>query len=222
MNKFKDICYRFWGWLRSIRPQSGIAILCCALVLARFLWPDLKFDYLSVYLILVAMLCILVPDLARLISRIKKIKFGDKEIELSETLDRMTHEAENIEGRVSKSETEEFNRSEEPPAHVMQYVRDPWGGLIALAADIERKVQQLLTAENLIDGNRYVPPLRGIEMLAKEDRVVQGLPILMQEFWKVRNQVVHGADIQVTTRDIYRLIDLGVRILDLLSIRRKD
>jgi len=180
-------------------------------------WPGLKFDNLSLDLILIAMLCILVPNLAALIARIKKFKFGDKEIELNEALDKITRQTENIEDEIASSPGTQFQRTEGPPSHIERYVSDPRGGLIAISADIEKKVLQLLRGQKLDETKRYVTPTKGIEILAQYGRVVQDLPILMRDFWRVRNEAVHGSGDPMTEKEVYRLIDLGVRIMDLLS-----
>jgi len=172
-----------WVWLLSIKPQVAIAIFCIGLVIARFIWPGLKFDNLSLDLILIAMLCILVPNLAALIARIKKFKFGDKEIELNEALDKITRQTENIEDEIASSPGTQFQRTEGPPSHIERYVSDPRGGLIAISADIEKKVLQLLRGQKLDETKRYVTPTKGIEILAQYGRVVQDLPILMRDFW---------------------------------------
>ena len=216
-----SVWLRIWRWIWAVKPQAWIAFLCFIIVFARFRWPDLRFDSLSLYLILVAMLCILIPDLAQMIARIKKIKIGDKEIELSEALDRIARQTERIENRVSDAAGESFERSEEPPIHIEKYLKDPRGGLIAIAADIEIRVQHLLSKEDLSSARRYTTPLHGVELLAKYGHVVPDLPILMRDFWTVRNRVVHGSEARMTEQDIYRLVDLGVRILELLSIRKK-
>lgn len=212
----KFLFTKFWSWLRSIKPQSAIALLCFAVLVTRFICPDLKFDNLSLDLILIAMLCILVPDLAALIARIKKFKFGDKEIELNEALDKMARQTEVIEDEVAKPGSN-FFRTEIAAPQVERYIRDPRGGLIAVAADIERKVVALLKEHKLVQGDRYINPPRGIAMLADNGLVAQELPTLARDFWALRNQVVHTSNGPVTDREIYRMVDLGVRILDLLS-----
>lgn len=211
-----------WSWLRSLKAQSVIATICMLIVFVRFIYPGLMFDIHSVYLILIAMLCILVPDLAKLITRIRRIKIGDKEIDLGEEIDRVAEKAERLEIEVSSPNNQEFERSEqEPPPHLERYLRDPRGGLIAIAVDIEERVQKLVQMQNPAESRRYISPVRGVEYLASQGLVSEELPTLMRDFWTVRNRAVHTSQIQVTEADILRLVDLGVRILDLLTIRKK-
>jgi hypothetical protein len=44
----------------------------------------------------------------------------------------------------------------------------------------------------------------------------------MRDFWAVRNLAFHGKDMKLSEQDVYRLVDLGVRILDLLSIKKTN
>ena len=62
--------------------------------------------------------------------------------------------------------------------------------------------------------------MHGVKLLAKNGIVVPELPILMRDFWDVRNRAFHSSDQQLTEKDVLRLVDLGVRILDLLAITR--
>ncbi len=219
---FKKTIGSIWAWLRRIRQQTIIATICILIVFARFIFPALTFDQYSVYLVLIAMLCILIPDLAKLISRIRKIKIGDKEIDLGEQIDRIADKTEEIEVEMSAPGGSEFERDEQQPApHIDRYVRDPRGGLIAVAADIEERVQKLVQAYNPTDSRRYISPIRGVEYLAREGYVSEELPILMRDFWTVRNRAVHSSTLLVTEQEIYRLVDLGIRILDLLTVRKK-
>lgn len=211
-----------WTWLRGVRQQTVIAAICIVIVFARFVVPTLTFDQYSVYLILIAMLCILIPDLAKLIARIRKIKIGDKEIDLGEEIDRVAEKADKIEEEVATPGSDQFERGEPgPPPHIERYLRDPRGGLIAIAVDIEERVQKLVQMQNPIDSRRYISPMQGVEYLATQGLVSEELPMLMRDFWTVRNRAVHTSRIQVTEQDILRLVDLGVRILELLSIRKK-
>jgi hypothetical protein len=211
-----------WAWLRSIKAQNVIATICILIVFTRFIYPALTFDAYSLYLFLIAMLCILVPDLAKLIARIRKIKIGDKEIDLGEEIDRVAEKAEKIEDEIASPNNQEFERSEqEPPPHIERYLRDPRGGLIAIAVDIEERVQKLVQMQNPIDSRRYISPMQGVEYLARQGLVSEELPMLMRDFWTVRNRAVHTSRIRVTEQDIYRLVDLGFRILELLTIRKK-
>jgi HAMP domain-containing protein len=219
--RIKRISLWLWRHLRLVNRQTWTASVCFAIVFARFIWPQLAFDTLSLYLVLIAAGCVLIPDVANLIARIRRIKIGNNEIELGEAIDRITSQTEEVERRMSTSTDYEVQRPVELPRHIERYIRDPRGGLIAVAADIESQVRTLLVEANLSGVHLYISPLRGIELLAAKGLIDQELPMLMRDFWVVRNKAVHDSQERMTDDEIYRLVDLGVRILDLLTIRRK-
>ncbi len=211
---------QMWERAKRIKPQHAIATFCLLIVLGRFIYPSLKYDTDSRDLILIAVVCILVPDLVRLITRIKKLKIGDNEVELGEALDDLANKTQAAEDQVDADPTDKFTRSgPSVTPNVERYLRDPRGGLIAVAVDIEERVNDLLKQRNYASGKRaYASPIHGIELLANQGVVVPELPSLMRDFWQVRNRAFHRSDIRLTEGDVLRLVDLGVRILDLLAI----
>jgi hypothetical protein len=190
------------------------------IVTARFIYPSLTYDADSRDLILIALACVLVPDIARLVARVRRLKVGDNEIELDEALDELTRKTEKAEEELEESV--DIERELAPPPDVQRYVRDPRGGLIAIAVDIEERINQLIAQHQLQGLRRYVSPVRGAELLATRGYAVKELPVLMRDFWVVRNMVVHSKDVSLTEKDIYRLVDLGLRILELLSVKKSN
>lgn len=215
---------RLWAKISRVKPQHAIVGLCLLIVLTRFVHPELKYDSDSRDLILIAVICILVPDIVRLIARIRKLKIGENEVELGEALDDLANKTQAAEDHVDSDPAENYTRSgPSVSANVERYLRDPRGGLIAVAVDIEERVSSLLMQRNISATMRaYASPMHGVELLAKHGVVVPELPMLMRDFWHVRNRAFHRSDLQLTERDILRLVDLGVRILDLLAITRDD
>jgi hypothetical protein len=159
------------------------------------------------------MACIVLPDIARLIARIRKLKLGDNEVELGEALDNLAERTEKAEEEFSEPGSVAYVRS--PAPNIEKYLRDPRGGLIAVAVDIEERVQELLRMHNEDTGKRYLSPMHSAGI------VVRDLPTLMRDFWSVRNRAFHSSTVKLTQRDVYRLVDLGVRILELLSVTKE-
>jgi len=209
------------NWFRNIRAQNWIASICIAIVGARMINPSIAYDAESRNLILIAMACILVPDLARLMARIKKLKLGNNEIELGEALDDLAKKTEKAEEHLYEDKATPFMRNITVISpNVNRYLKDPRGGLISVAVDIEERVKDLVRTHNLDTDRRYISPMHGVDILSKKGIVVSDLPMLMRDFWIVRNRAFHSSDIKLAEQDIYRLVDLGVRILDLLSVTK--
>ena len=215
---------KLWEGIRRTKPQHAIAGLCLLIVLARFVHPALMYDSDSRDLIVIAVICILVPDIVRLIARIRKLKIGENEVELGLALDDLANKTKAAEDHVDSDPAENYRRSgPSVTANVERYLRDPRGGLIAVAVDIEERVSNLLSQRNVPATKRaYASPMHGVEILARHGVVVPELPMLMRDFWHVRNKAFHRSDLQLTEKDVLRLVDLGVRILDLLAITRDD
>ena len=216
MDRIKQLLDR----AKQIKPQHAIATFCLLIVLGRFANPELRYDSDSRDLILIAVVCILVPDLVRLIARIRKLKIGDSELELGEALDNLANRTQAAENQIDADPTDKFRRSgPSVTAKLERYLLDPRGGLVAVAVDIEERVNELLSQRNLPSGKRaYASPVHGIDVLAKEGVIVPELPLLMRDFWNVRNRAFHRSDIHLSDSDVLRLVDLGARILDLLAL----
>jgi hypothetical protein len=207
--------------IQKIKLQTWIALFCISVVVIRFFVPSLKYDADSRDLILIAIVCVLVPDVVSLIARVRKLKFGEHEVELSEALDDLASKTEAAEERIDTESISSFIKVEVAPGDIERYLRDPRGGLIAVAADIEARATELLRHTATSPASKgYASPVRAVESLARQGVVSAELPALMRAFWSVRNQAIHSPDSSLSQHDIYRLVDLGVRILDLLSFTR--
>jgi hypothetical protein len=70
-----------------------IIIVCLLLILVRIIFPNMKFDTISMTLLGIAVLAILIPDINEIINKTKKLKFGSVEWELNE-LNKTTEKVE--------------------------------------------------------------------------------------------------------------------------------
>jgi hypothetical protein len=194
-----------------------VAILPSIIVMARIFWPDMLFDSVSLYLTLIVVVALLIPDVGDIVSRIKKIKKGDIEIELEELVKR----TEIVEGEVELTEPAILNEHEDYMKTVTNFVNDPRGGLVAIAVEIESRIRKLATSYSGIN-YRYTSPTKALDELAKLKAIPNQLPSLFRDFWTIRNQAIHNLDYNFTSKELYSLLDLGVRILDLLTRKPTD
>lgn len=102
-----------------------------------------------------------------------------------------------------------------------QAVADPKIALIRLSIELERELQRLLGSMGLLgDGHRYLPVRQAIEMLNKRHSLLPDSVVnAMDNFWQVRNLIVHGGD---GSRDeVLRAIDSGLVVfMTLRSVPR--
>ncbi len=206
-------------------PRYFVALVATLLWLSRIIWPDIKFDSTSLYLFLFAAVVILIPDIGDLISRIKKIKKGDLEIELESKINALADQTERTEEAIERSEEGEFEIEFIPDEHygrILEYTKDPRGGLVAIAVEIESTINRIARDYNISPKSRYLSPIKAVDQLDRKGILPSELPSLVRDFWTLRNRAFHSANFSLTDEQLYRLLDLGVRILDLLSVRKKD
>lgn len=118
--------------------------------------------------------------------------------------------------------TQEFN-PEENYSRILDYTKDPRGGLVAIAVEIESTINKIARDYDITTkSSRYLSPIRAVDQLDRKGILPSELPSLVRDFWTLRNKAFHSADFRLTDDQLYRLLDLGVRILDLLSVRKKE
>ena len=206
-------------------PRYIVAVIATLIWLSRIIWPNLRFDSTSLYLFLFAAVVILIPDIGDLVSRIKKFKKGDLEIELESKLNALADQTEKTEEAIESSDEGEYVIEfipDENHDRIFNYTRDPRGGLVAIAVEIETAINKIARDYNISSKSRFLSPIRAIDQLDQKGILPSELPSLLRDFWSLRNKAFHSADFSLTNEQLYRLLDLGVRILDLLSVRKKD
>ena len=194
-----------------------VALFAVLIISARAIWSSFKYDDTSFYLTLLASIVLLIPDIGNIASRITKFKKGDLEIELANQITALageTKKAEEIEESGSKFEQEYL--PEDTKNRIIEYSRDPKGGLIAVAVDIESRVTDLAKRYQISSSPRYLSPIKIIDTLTEKGIIPKVLQGLMRDFWTIRNKAVHDSKFKLGSEDLLRLLDLGVRILDLL------
>lgn len=202
-------------------PQLIFALFCLFIVIIRFFYPNLKFDSFSLNLIIISTACILIPDLAQLIARIKRIKIGDNEIELREEITYLQEMIQKLENRVFKAGHKEYKREfTSEPFLVDKYLLYPRAGLIAIAIDIETRIKKMALKHYPKEECDLISPIQLANKLAYRGIIDKEAPFLIKEFWHVRNKIIHGTCRKINAQEIYRVIDLGNRILELLSISK--
>jgi len=209
--------------LRAIfKSRYFIAILAVLIIIVRAIWPEIKYDDTSFYLTLLVAVVLLIPDIGNLVSRVKKFKKGDLEIELESKIDELAGKTEKAEEDIEVStEAYEFERiPNDLRNRIAEYTRDPRGGLIAVAVEIESKIDEIARRYKIEKRPKYISPIKNIDEFTKRGIVPKELSTLIRDFWTIRNRAVHSTEFKLTNEHLYRLLDLGIRILDLLSLRK--
>ena len=214
-----------WANLKTFfNVRLFIAAFAILVIIARIIWPEMRYDTTSFYLTILFAVILLIPDIGDLISRIKKIKKGDLEIELESKINDLAAKTEKAEEDIEVSgEAFAFERlPNDLRNRIAEYTQDPRGGLIAVAVEIESKIDEIARRYQIDKQTKYASPIRIIDEFTRRGIVPKELPSLIRDFWTIRNQAVHSTEFKLTNEHLYRLLDLGIRIIDLLSLRKHE
>ena len=202
--------------------RFSVPFLCIVVILSRIFYPNIQFDNISLWLFLILAISLLIPDIGDLISRIRKIKIGDNEIELTESLNNLSKRTEEVENATqsdkSLGKVIELQNSDIYDK-LIGLTDNPRAALVNLAIEIEKILRELAINHKVILFGNYLSPIRVIDELVNKQVIPQELSFLIRDFWSIRNKAVHGHDLELTDRQLYSLIDLGVRIISLLSVK---
>ena len=179
---------------------------------------DFIFDEISLWLFIIAVIVILIPDIGELINRIKKFKKGSLEIEFERHIATMVKQTDLAEQKLEEAEIIKEDR--EIPEHVRAILaessRNPRGALITLAVEIEKALEVLAGKYNITNKGRYFSPRYTLERLVKIQKIPKTASELFLDFWEIRNQAIHNVRFQLDQDRLYELVEVGFRILKLL------
>jgi hypothetical protein len=191
--------------------MSDIATLleAIAALVAALFWPGL----------VLAALFLFKREIRDLLSRVRRGVIMGQEIELNE-LGRSVAVAEEEVAALPRREADELESQTAEGEDAIRQVFDeatksPKAALLVLASEIERETRELVAAIGLSDNKRYVPVHQAVQMLQRSDVLPEYLLRSVDQFWNVRNRLVHGRD--ATVDDTLRAIDSGATILRALQ-----
>jgi predicted membrane protein len=200
-----------------------VALVALAIVIVRAVWPDARLDEISLVLLVVAALALVWPDIVPLTSRIRRFKVWGLEVELMEEISQLTERTEVAAREVSlERESMRPGAAIAVPPGVTQWLADaaadPRSGLLLVTIEIEQAIRRLAAQHGIAAGVGRVSARRALRELATSEAVPREVVPLFEDFWQVRNRVVHGVGFQLPAGQLYELVDVGFRILELLSL----
>jgi len=202
-----------------LKIRYFVALFALLIISARAIWPSFKYDETSFYLTLLASIVLLIPDIGEIISRIKRFKKGDLEIEIEGKINDLagkTQQAEENEEIQVDFEAEYL--PEDTKNRIAEYINNPRGGLVAIAVEIEARTNELAIRFQIGSQKKHLSPVKVIDELTGKGIIPKVLTVLIRDFWTIRNKAVHDSKFRLANEHLYRLLDLGVRILDLLYL----
>lgn len=205
--------------------RYAVALACFALIVARAIWPDLRFDAISLALLVVAAAALLVREWQELVGRIKKVKVGEVEVEFAEKLKDLANKTQSLE--TSLLEDKRIAVVREPPGgdipHWMAMAgSDPRASLLLIGIEIEKTVRDIAAAAEMQLPSRPYPLSTQLAALGERELIDPRVVPLFTEFWAIRNAVVHGQHFEISEGKLYELVELGARILRMLRLKPCD
>jgi hypothetical protein len=197
-----------------------VIAVCLGLVVARIIVPSIPVDAYTVWLVAIAAVLFILPDLRSFAPYVKRVKIGDyAEFELQETIEKLGSEIEKAQDAVAdRSGTNILNDiSSEVDQVLQESSRNPRAALLLLSARIEEQLRKRLTEAGL--PIRYPLP-RSIEIGIQAGIFPPELLPAFQDFWTVRNRVAHGVAFDVDDAYILSLVSLGTQLLRIASTGR--
>lgn len=195
-----------------------VVAICVGLMAVRAVWPEVRFDNISLTLLIIAAVVVLLPELREALEGVKKVKIGKFEFEIVEKLKALASDTEKVESSVAKQDLQpivlepSYSNVE---AWLAAAATNPRASLVLLAIEIEKTIRDLATAAKIPEAKR---PLltRHIGILAKRGVIDERIVPLFRDFWAIRNSVVHGQHFELSEGKLYELLELGLRIVRLL------
>lgn len=213
-------------WLRYISKINKRWILvaaCLALVVVRIIFPNAQADTNSIWLVGIAALLLVLPDLKSVAPYIKKIKVGDTELELKESIGNLEKEVEKAQGAAAQEK--KASVSSNVPSEIEKVLeessRDPKAALLLLSAKIEQQLRNRLEEAD-ISTDRIFSTSQYVEVGVKEGIFPQDFLPAFRDFLRVRNSVAHGAAFDVDDSYILSLVSLGTELLRIASTTNKE
>ena len=201
-----------------------IAIVCLALAVIRIIKPDSIIDGNTVWLLVIAVVVIVGPDLKVLIPYIKRIKIGDTEIELAEKTAKIGQEIDKVKEEVSVDQNWEIpDRTTDEVNEVLNDAKtNPRAAFLLLATKIEEEVRSRLQKAGFSQSRQFTSLPRLVEFGVEKQVFPAQVLSIFKEFWYVRNKVAHGQAADIDNDTILSLIAVGTDILKLVSIEKKQ
>jgi hypothetical protein len=181
----------------ALASLSDISELITAL--GAFAWP----------LAAVVFALIFRDELKALAARVTRAKFLGQEAEFGPELDSLEGRTDQLPSGppITPSQRDEEASANEVQAIYREAATSPKVALMALSADLERRLRRLSAVTGWAKDERNFPSM----LRAMPAGIPDELRHAVQDFWTIRNRIVHGAP--ASDADALRALDIGVEIL---------
>ncbi len=219
-DKNKWLLFKSRVWLYTDKFAKGIVVVfCLAIVFIRMFYKELYFDSMSLYLLIIIVLIVAIPDLKDLILRIKRFKAANVEFELIDAVKDLEKEVDDLEKEQPPLEKDKSQitakdiKKELFTEYLMSLSNEPKSVIPIISAEIERRTRNLAIeagVRTIFNNRDTVKKLNSLGVLS--DEMVR----LNNKFMKIRNLIVHGLDENLQSHEIIEAANLGLRILNFI------
>lgn len=190
------ISYKFMEYIKEIIPIYLKIILS---------WPTFAFVVLFVFQ----------TEIRQILNRIKKGKIFGNEFELEKEIDKFDDAVEAIENEIPQNLSFEEGADKENKI-LSDSISDPKIGILVLAREIEKEIRKLIGSLGLLKGENYRSVHQSFEALEQRGSLPKHTIGALKIFWKLRNEVVHGKEID-NEKNVIRVLDIGMTLLRTLK-----
>lgn len=212
--------------LRQPTIFEWIAIIAGSLVVLRMIFPALVFDNHSMVLLSIAAIALGLPKIRELLPPLKRLKYGDFEAEFNEAIDRL-EERVNAAEQIPSPRMPQKNDTGYPALHET-YVKGFNEILSSRTSNTEKILAAAILAESMLTETakelqltvdcRFRSPSELLRLLAREGFISEAERDAFNEFWQIRNAVVHGRSATPPTDEqTARVLDLLWRLVRILG-----
>ena len=208
-------------YTKTLNRRWVIIVTCLALIILRLFNTSTQLDINIIWLVGIAALLFVLPDLKSVAPYVKRVKFGDAELELKEKIGDLGKEvekaeeaaAENSSTGVTKESTQKV--SNEVEEILQESSRNPRAALLLLSSRLEEQLRDRLEQSGI--SSRKYPISKSVDIGVSQGLFPPEFLSAFRDFWAVRNRVAHGSAFDVDDAYILSLISLGTQLLKIVS-----
>lgn len=207
---------------KKLTIRIALSFICIILVILKMFNSELEIDNTSIYLVIVSIAIIVIPDLNQVIGRVSKVKTGELELEftiksLSEDIEKVEQEVDNDDDRIR------YDGIDKETSDRFELISsDPKLLIVAIGMEIEIRLRKIL---NETYGETYsrASVERMLKDITKTGILNNNQIGIYREFKIIRNKIVHGDDMNdISNENLYEFADLGIRVLKTIPTKIKN
>jgi hypothetical protein len=195
---------------------------CLGLVAARRIWPEFQVDPLTAWLLGIAAVLLVLPEVRNAMPYIQSVKVGEAEVQLRAQVAQLGSEIEDAQATIAK--THPGGRIRHHASEIERLLdrscAGPRAALLVLAHQLESLVQQRLQEAGLPEGSHYTLLPHAVEAGVRAGLFPAAVLSVCQQFWHLRNHVVHQGALQADPGTMLSLVWLGTDLFQLLNIEQ--